>query len=242
MLPVIDQKKVAEKYNHIEQIWNQDDKWHYKTNREISKFLRNISDKYKFHESCEIANIGSGGNAYCFDEARMLHIDIAKAKILNKKRFLEANVEKLPLVNECFDLVLCVGSVLNYCNVDEAISEISRITKPGGFLVLEYENSKSFEYIKTQHYCKSCTCVETFYNNNFEKLYVYSESHIDSLLIRKNWITLQKKRFHIISPLIYKLTKQANFAQRLMSLDWFFRKIPILKNNSANIIMFLQKQ
>lgn len=53
----------------------------------------------------------------------------------------------LPFAENSIDNILCVGSVLNYCDAIAAISEFNRVLKYNGHLILEYESSWGFEYI-----------------------------------------------------------------------------------------------
>ncbi len=60
----------------------------------------------------------------------------------------------MPFNNLFFDNILCVGSVLNYCDALTALSELSRVLKPNGNLILEYESSWGFEYLHKSCYKK----------------------------------------------------------------------------------------
>lgn len=61
-----------------------------------------------------------------------------------RPRLICGDIEHIPFSDEGFDLVLCIG-VLGYLLSDhDALSEIHRILKPGGFLVLALQNMLSF--------------------------------------------------------------------------------------------------
>jgi len=63
-----------------------------------------------------------------------------------------ADIEKLPFNNNKFDLVFCVG-VLEYLKTDEkALSEISRILKPGGRIFLTLPNILSIKNFLDPYY------------------------------------------------------------------------------------------
>ncbi|MFI5250929.1 MAG: class I SAM-dependent methyltransferase [Bacteroidota bacterium] len=62
-------------------------------------------------------------------------------------RFAVGDIEQIPFSNEKFDLVLCVG-VLGYLTSDvKAIHEISRVLKPGGYVLINIENMMSLSNI-----------------------------------------------------------------------------------------------
>lgn len=63
-----------------------------------------------------------------------------------------ADIEKLPFNNDEFDIILCVG-VLEYLKTDEkALTEISRVLKPGGRLFLSLPNIMSIKNFLDPYY------------------------------------------------------------------------------------------
>lgn len=57
--------------------------------------------------------------------------------------FQVADVERIPFSGGVFDIVLCIG-VLGYLLSDhQALQEMTRVLKPGGYLVVNVENMKS---------------------------------------------------------------------------------------------------
>ncbi len=64
------------------------------------------------------------------------HRMLAKAR---KKdiRPVQAHAEKLPFVDEFFDRVLVVDALHHFCSQHESISDLLRVLKPGGRMVIE---------------------------------------------------------------------------------------------------------
>lgn len=238
----IDLKKVAEKYNEIDEIWNPKDIWHQKTRQTISDFI-NISLPEKLENfPVKILNAGSGGNNYGLNDDNILHVDIADKKICSKPHFLVSNIENIALPDKSFDVSICVGSAINYCDAMKVINEISRLLKSGGKLILEFENSLSWEFILSKGFNKRATIIKTFYNcTTDEKIWVYSEEYIYELLKLNNFKMQKIKRFHQLSPLLYRLTRNQKISSFAFLFDNIAKYIPIIRKFSSNVIILAIK-
>ncbi len=91
------------------------------------------------------------------------------------------SIEKIPLADNVFDFIICVGSVLNYCDPMKVMEEFRRVLKNTGYLILEFESSRTFELILKHDYNKSAVFVETFYKGGTEKIWYFSEDYIKQL-------------------------------------------------------------
>ncbi len=65
-------------------------------------------------------------------------IEKAKSKFNGKDnfRFLQANVESIPLDSDFFDVIICTNSFHHYPNPNKALSEMYRLLKVGGKLYI----------------------------------------------------------------------------------------------------------
>lgn len=57
-----------------------------------------------------------------------------------KLKFLQADVESLPLKDSSFDMILCLGVTIHLESVEKALREFPRILTSGGVLVLSSLN------------------------------------------------------------------------------------------------------
>jgi SAM-dependent methyltransferase len=236
----IDPSTIAAKYNKIDEIWTKDDRWHWLTYMDIKKF---ISEKISIIPDKEyrILNAGSGGNNYDLPDSMVTHVDIAeeKLKIVTKK--IISSIENIPVSDNYFDIVICVGSVINYCDPIKSIAELHRVLKSDGLLILEYESSNTFELIGKSAYNKSVVLINTFYNNTTEKIWYYSCSFIEDILSNIGFQILSKRPFHILSPLVYRICHNSSFSSFFHFFDKPLRHLPFVNRLCSNKILVAQK-
>jgi ubiquinone/menaquinone biosynthesis C-methylase UbiE len=145
---------------------------------------RYIQKKFNPFDNAYILNAGSGGNSYDIISDNMYHVDIAENRIVHLKNAVVASIERLPFHDKMFDHIICVGSVINYCDAIVAIAEMSRVLKKHGVLIMEFENSLSFEFFGKTEYGKSAEIVTTKYIEQSHRQWVYSFNYIKNILRR----------------------------------------------------------
>ncbi len=232
----IDQNDVINNYSSDQEIWQNEDKWHQYNFSEIKKFLLPTRDKYS-NTNTIILNAGSGGQNYGFNEVQMYHIDIVDAKIKEKVNYIVGDIQQLPYVADFFNLVLCVGEVINYCDAQKSISEFARVLKIGGEVIIEYESSRTLELIFKKEFNSSSVIINTFYRGKQEKIWYYSESYISNLLSTYGFEITRIDRFHLLSIFVYRITKSQNFAAKFSKLDSVIKLIPWINKCASNVIL-----
>lgn len=232
----LDETKIRNFYEGVDCVWPLDDKWHEHNQKEIKKFIHQFS-----FDNCKILNAGSGGNSYGLNN-EMYHIDIAENKIKNQKHHFVCSIEQMPFKDSSFDVVICVGSVINYCDAILALNEIARVLKKNGILILEFENSYSFEFRGTPAFKANASIVTTQYFNRPHIMWVYSLKYIANILRQNNFIIKTVYPFHIFSSLAYFYNKNENKAAKCTALDMICRYIPILRRYSGNVILLSCKK
>jgi len=138
----LDINEITEFYENIPEVWPTDDMWHLYSKLMIENFIKN-NQKYL---GGIILNAGSGGNTYGLTDKTMVHVDIAENKISKFDKYVVSSVENMSFEDCHFDSCICVGSVINYCDAIRAITKISKILKPKGYFILEYESSYGYEH------------------------------------------------------------------------------------------------
>lgn len=197
--------------------WPEQDIWHRYTfaaeKTTVEKWLAGFSS-----EDTTILNAGSGGTEYN-TRGKMIHLDIIEKYICRFDYYLVGSIEKINLPNASVDGVICVGSVLNYADAQRSISEFSRILKPGGFLILEFERSDSAEFLWTEQHGKYIFSKKYDYNGQSHLLWMYSEKHIRQMLKHYDLHIIKCKRIHSMSSLLYRLGLSEKVAAPYSKLD-----------------------
>ena len=218
--------------------WPEQDTWHKYTfiaeKHIVEEWLTERSNK-----NAVILNAGSGGTEYR-STGEMIHLDIIEKYISHFDRYLVGSIEKIDLPDMSVDGVICVGSVLNYADAQRSISEFSRILRPGGFLILEFERSDSAEFLWTEQHGKYIFSKEYTYNGQSHLLWMYSEKHIRQMLKHYGLRIRKCKRVHSISSLLYRLglSEKAAAPYSRLDLAFHFLSYPL----AHNVILFCTKQ
>jgi SAM-dependent methyltransferase len=237
----IDLEKIRREYDGIAAIWDDQDRWHKYTQSRIREFIHRFFKELGGNQRYRILNAGSGGNDYGL-QGYQLHVDIAASRLKEIPNSLISNIEQIPLADQEFDICLCVGSVINYCDSVRAVQEFRRLLKPGGWLILEFENSKSFEFLFRRAFNQSACIVETFYQNRIEELWVYSERHMEGILRTNGFNLTGLERFHILSPLAYRLTNNPNVSSVIAPFDSLVRFVPYVGKFCSNVILSCERK
>jgi len=238
MADKLSRDKILLRYQHLKDIWPPEDLWHSHSRREIHGTVNAWIQGYSCSRG-RILNIGSGGSSYGLSELDMVQTDLCNRNLPSANGVV-CDAENLSFINETFDAVICVGSVLNYCDALLAISEMARVLKKGGLLIIEFEKSDSFEYLGTGIFGKNAAIATTFYAEEEEKIWVYSERYVCGIIHAMGLTCRRRKPVHIFSSLFVKFIP-VRLAATLASIDGLASTIPLLRRYSTNIIFLCEK-
>ena len=233
----INQERIKEFYNSVANVWGDHDPWHDYSKKIISAYIA----KKTFFCNSIVLNAGSAGNTYDIDCKIMYHVDIASDKIKNIENAYVASIEKLPFNDKSFDNIVCVGSVLNYCDAFAAISEMNRVLKNGGNLILEFESSWGFEYLGKESYKKDACIITTEYIESQHTQWLYSPDYIFAILKAHDLSILNSNPFHIIDGIFSKFLND-QISVRLTKMDTVLKKFPFFRKHGNNIILHCSKK
>jgi ubiquinone/menaquinone biosynthesis C-methylase UbiE len=100
-----------------------------------------------------VADVGSGPAVFAEPVqslgAGYVAIDLSLRNLLSAKRRLDhldaivASTTNLPVQDEAFDLVLCIGCLEYVTRPRQAIGELLRVTRTGGHVLMSFANSRS---------------------------------------------------------------------------------------------------
>ena len=214
--------------------WPDDDVWHSYTYKILHKHIQDYIDELQFKDTQVVLNAGCGKTTYktC---ATIIHMDIIEEYVNLFENYLVGSIEKIPLQDCSVDCVICVGSVINYVDIQKAMSEFSRVLKPTGILILEFERSNSAEFLFTKKYAKTLFMQTYQYNNQTHYLWMYDENFVLQLAEFYKFSCNKKYRFHSLSSLFYrfgllekKAAKYSKFDDWLQPFSYFFAHNEIL--------------
>lgn len=221
-------------YTNLENVWPKNNRWHHYTHKTIDTFvkehIKSIDDINQ-----KIINIGSGGNTYGLKQ-EMYHMDIAENKICHFPHYAVGSADKIPFADNMFDICICVGTVINYCNAKKAVSEMKRVLKPKGKIILEFENSNNSEFKKFENYGKDIAFIDSEYFGSKHYYWVYSFDYICGLLESEEFNIIDSYFFHIVSAYMYAGICNEYISSFFSAADPLLQKSR-LKKHCANIIL-----
>ena len=93
--------------------WPKEDAWHSRTRRIINNYVQNVLASLEISTDQIILNAGCGFTTYEAD-GTVIHLDIINEYVSSFDNGLVASIESIPLDNSSINVVICVGSVVNY--------------------------------------------------------------------------------------------------------------------------------
>lgn len=230
------EKATKENYQHSS-AWPDNDPWHKETYDKLYDFVnRTIQD---IDENQVILNAGSGGTNYK-TQAKIIHLDLIEDYIKSFDNFIVGSITKIPLPNNSVDIIICVGSVINYCDAQKAISEFQRVLKKDGLLILEYERSQSAEFLFQSTYNKELFLKKYIYNNQEHYLWMYNDLFIQQLLKYYNFHINKLEYFHSLSSLLYRFTHSEAKCSKYIKYDPKMKCISRFLAHNCILISYLK--
>ena len=217
--------------------WPNADEWHSKTFQAINNIVNKELAKFD-NENAIILNAGSGGTNYNH-KGRFIHLDIIESYINKYPNYIVASIDNIPLESDSVDIIICVGSVINYADCQKSLKEFSRVLKANGILILEFERSNSGEFLFTGNHNKQVFSNSYIYNNQKHILWMYNEKHVIKIMRCNNLKTIRKYRFHTFSTLLYRLGLSEKSAAKYIKADKIFA--PISYPLAHNCILISKK-
>ncbi len=215
------------------------DVWHQYTATEISRI---IEEQWKVLQiRGTVLNAGSGGNCLGIESDRIINLDLAEWRLAHQRHAVVANVEALPLADATMSAVVCVGSVINYCDAAAAVAEFGRVIEDGGYLIIEFESSRSGEYVTTPEFGQAVAVCETFYCGRKELVWGYRIEYLRNLLESARLKPLEVFPIHVLSPWVLFSTSNLRLAAHAAKADSAARKMRILDRWASNFLIICRK-
>lgn len=184
--------------------WPNDDIWHFYTHTILQKKVQDYLDELHLNDTKTILNAGCGKTTYNTD-AVIIYMDIIAEYIDSFPNYLVGSIESIPLPSCSVNCIICVGSVINYADIQKTFSEFNRVLKPNGILILEFERSNSAEFLFTKNYARTVFVQKYHYNRQTHYLWMYNEKFVLQLAEYYKFTCHKRYRYHTISSLLFRL-------------------------------------
>jgi SAM-dependent methyltransferase len=210
-------RAAEQRYASGADIWVSEDRWNACKRAGIERICR--KELAKVTSGIRILNAGAGSHRYSWMPNQAINLDRFAAQASKLPHAVVGDLEALPFSDGEFDLVICVGPVINYASAMESISEMSRVLRPGGRLILHYETSNSAEHIFTRRWRAQAALLPTLNNGEADTVWIYSNAFMERTL-RRNGIDIERRHaFHIASSALLRLGFSFDLAARAAALD-----------------------
>lgn len=225
-------------YDATQVVWPETDKWSCHTRAIIGEIVHLITQK----NAPAVLNAGCGGNDYGVGQraSACVNLDICPRQCWNMQRAVVADVESIPFADNIFDIVLCVGAVLNYCEPYAAIPELFRVAKPDGLVVIDFETTQSAELLFSSHWGKRVSVIERRYAGRIDKTLLFSADHMKRI-VEQNGRIIKIHRYHTASAAWLRIAHSGDIPNIVLSLDKLLSRIPVLGALASNSIFVCQK-
>lgn len=231
------QAKLA--YEAIEAIWPDTDEWSVHTKHCLADFIRLNVDAAK----ASILNAGAGGHDYKLGSAASscISLDISYRQCLTLAHSVVGDVAMLPFPNQCFDVVVCVGAVINYSEPYEAIPELVRVLRGNGLILLDFETSDSAELLFSGQWKKRVSVVERLYAGRLDKTFLFSVEHVRRILVQSGISIIGMRRYHVSTAIWQRIFPSSRLPKIVLSADNFMARFPGVNSLASNVIFVGRK-
>ena len=186
-------ENVVRAYQAIHEVETVEDNWHSYTTERIREFVGSAIHVLRPSVTLE-AGCGTFRYAEC---SHVVPLDFSLGAFRNEQVGIVGDLLHLPIRDFSFDAVLCVGSVLNLVDAPKAISELSRVTRIKGAVILEYERL-GITCREERNYVE----INSTYAGVAHPLRLYSDRYIENCLTSANLHVVKSQYFHALTHVI----------------------------------------
>ena len=208
----------ASLYADGQRVWDLSDRWNKLKRQRIDRFCRKQLRRHSIPLQ-QVLDVGAGNDGYDWIPTHAIRVDRFINQVTSYPTAVVGDVEQLPFRSGTFDTTICVGSVINYASAVEAVAELMRVTGVGGWLILHFESSASFEHVGTSRWRASASPLDTINSSRDDHIWIYSPELIRSSIKANGGAVVEARAFHILSSLGLRIGLSQPQAAWLASLD-----------------------
>ena len=217
------------------------DPWHQRTAAEVRRCLARFWAGAADLSGGIVLNAGSGATTLGVSAELIVSVDLSEATLTQQPNAVVGSVEALPLRSHSVQTIVCVGSVINYCDAAVTIQELARVLRPSGRLLLEFESSGSAELLRSSSHGAPAAVFESFYGSRVEVVWGYSLAYISNLLRAVDFSIDRITPLHVLSPWILLATRRPALAAAFARLDGVARSVPGFSRWASNYFLVCTK-
>lgn len=162
-----------------------------------------------------------------------------KSGILLTESLIET-IDALPVADNSADAVICLGGVINRCDVTAAIAEFERVIRPGGYLLLDFESSRSAELAGQKAFGQSAAIAERS-SQRAEASWVYSLTFIHNLLRAIEFRIVRRTAIGALSSWALRFSGSTRLSAVIRRFDSIVKTLPGLTRWASSYFVVCQK-
>jgi 2-polyprenyl-3-methyl-5-hydroxy-6-metoxy-1,4-benzoquinol methylase len=159
------------------------------------------------------------------------------------------NIRELSFENQHFDYILCWGVLMHIPDLEKAISELSRVLKPGGFLIISEGNSNAIEVpvVRIMQYLLKRPTISKITPFGIENWTSGSNKTLFCRSTNISWLVnrLNKEKIVIVSHVAGEFTSSYGFTSSVLIKkiihsfnNFWFKFVKIPQPAVGNILIF----
>jgi SAM-dependent methyltransferase len=191
-----------------------EDEWHEHCGRTTKSLLQRWLPAPS--SNCKsMLNAGAGIYDIAAPGYDQYHLDLFTTPLEGRSRAVCGRIEQMPFCATCFDVVVCVGEVLSYCDPSRAFAEFNRCLRKGGLLIFDYPSSRSPRHWLADRFGRAADLFRDHYNHTDEPIWIYSPAYIEELLGNTGFQGRARGGTHTLSAIARRLRLPFATASRL---------------------------
>ena len=208
------------------------------TRRELLRFW----DSRELNKDWVVLNTAEGEYDLGLAHSITFNLDVSEDRVRSSGRLEASSAEALLLVDDSVDTIVCVGGLINYYDAAKVITEFGRVIRRGGYLLLEFDSSRSAELVSSRKtFGKSAAVASTSVGAQGGTKWVYSPTYIKNLLCACDFGVVREAPIHVLPPWARLLTRNARVAGGLARLDPLAKAVPVLTRWASSHFLVCRK-
>ena len=190
-------------------------------NNARTKYMRALENKLiKKYAFGKVLDIGCGTGQHLDKSDIGLDVSLpilTEARKKGHSMLVQSKAEELPFADNCFDSVLCIFTVLNLCDYNEAVKEMHRVLKKNGIAVVSaasiWDHSKD-NLFKRLAKRKSHTLKMRIEKSRF-RFFVFNKTDLIKIFTENNFRLVRFRGLYTLAKPYWGWHRDHSFSDRV---------------------------